>query len=306
MDAELLGNSAAVIVSMLWTACSIFFSSAGKRIGALSVNTIRISAAVGLLVTAHVILLGAFLPSATSGQWFYLGLSGIVGLAIGDIGYIGALVLIGPRRGVLLMSTAPIFAALAAYAMLGESLGAWALAGIAVTMSGVMLAVLDVNDPGDVQQLPRKKLALGYGLAVLGSICQGVGLVLSKYGMQGADGAEPVSPLSATLMRMLVGAATMWIVVIAFRRVGEIRKATKDRGAIGRTLAGTVTGPFLGVWLSMVAITNAQVGVAQTLMSLMPIMVIPVVWLVYRQKTGWRGVAGAAIAIAGVAMLFLV
>ncbi|MFH0816661.1 MAG: DMT family transporter [Methanobacteriota archaeon] len=306
MDSQLLGNGAAIIVSMLWTACSIFFSSAGKRIGALSVNTIRITAAVGLLLTAHVILMGALLPSATDGQWFYLGLSGIVGLAIGDIGYIGALVLIGPRRGVLLMSTAPIFAALAAYAMLGEALGAWALAGIAVTMSGVMLAVLDEKDPGEVQQIPRDKLALGYGLAVMGSVCQGVGLVLSKYGMQGADGAEPIDPLSATLMRMLVGAASMWTVVIVLRRLGEIRKATKDGGAIGRTLAGTVTGPFLGVWLSMVAISYTLTGVAQTLMSLMPIMVIPVVWIVYRQRTGWRGVVGAAVAIVGVAMLFLV
>jgi drug/metabolite transporter (DMT)-like permease len=41
-------------------------------------------------------------------------------------------------------------------------------------------------------------------------------------------------------------------------------------------------------------------------MSLMPIMVIPVVWVVYKQRTGWRGIAGACIAIAGVAMLFVV
>jgi drug/metabolite transporter (DMT)-like permease len=306
MEGELLGNTAAVIVSLLWTTCSILFSSAGKRIGALSVNTIRISAAVGLLLTAHVILVGALLPSATGSQWFYMGLSGLVGLAIGDIGYIGALVLIGPRRGVLLMSTAPIFAALAAYGMLGEALGVWALAGVAVTMSGVMMAVMDVNDPGEAQNLPRDKLAMGYGLAVLGSVCQGVGLVLSKYGMQGIDGAEPIGALPATLMRMLVGAASMWIIVLALGRVGEIRNGAKDRGAVGRTLTGAVTGPFLGVWLSMVAISNAPIGVAQTLMSLMPIMVIPVVWVVYKQRTGWRGIAGACIAIAGVAMLFVV
>jgi len=306
MDAELLGNGAAVIVSMLWTACSIFFSAAGKRIGAISVNTIRISAAVGLLCTTHLIIFGALLPNATGDQWLYLGLSGIVGLAIGDIGYIGALILIGPRRGVLLMSTAPIFAAVAGYAVLGEQIGAWALAGIAVTMSGVMLAVMDDSADGDGQKLPRRKLAIGYGLAVMGSACQGVGLVISKYGMQGIEGAERLNPLSAALMRMIVGAVCMWVGVLAFGRLWEIRKAAKDRRGIGLTLSGAVTGPFLGVWLSMVAVSYALTGVAQTLMSLMPIFVIPVVWLVYRQKTGWRGIVGAAIAIAGVAMLFLV
>ena len=69
MDHQLIGNGAAVIVSMLWTSCSIFFSSAGRRIGALSVNTFRITAAVGLLLTAHVILVGALLPAATDGSY---------------------------------------------------------------------------------------------------------------------------------------------------------------------------------------------------------------------------------------------
>jgi drug/metabolite transporter (DMT)-like permease len=305
MDSELLGNGAALVVSMLWTACSIFFSAAGKRIGAISVNTIRISAAVGLLTTAHLIFFGALLPSATEDQWLYLGLSGIIGLAIGDIGYIGALVLIGPRRGVLLMSTAPIFAAMAAYAVLGEEPGAWALAGIAVTMSGVTLAILDDHGNGEVHGLTQRKLAAGYGLAVMGSACQGVGLVISKYGMQGIEGAERIDPLSAALMRMLVGAACMWLGVLAFGRLHEIRKAAKDRRGVGLTFSGAVTGPFLGVWLSMVAVSYALTGVAQTLMSLMPVMVIPVVWFLYKQKTGWKGVAGACVAILGVAMLFM-
>ena len=276
MEPEMMGNVAAVVVSMLWTACSIFFSAAGKRIGAISVNTIRISAAVGLLGTAHLIWFGALLPAATGDQWFYLGLSGFIGLAVGDIGYIGALVLIGPRRGVLLMSTAPIFAAVAGYAMLGEQIGAWALAGIAVTMSGVMLAILDDGANGKPQELTKRQLTIGYGLAVMGSACQGV------------------------------GAAAMWVGVLAFGRLHEIRKATKDGRGVGLTFSGAITGPFLGVWLSMVAVSLALTGVAQTLMSLMPVMVIPVVWLLYKQGTGWRGIAGACIAIVGVAMLFIV
>jgi drug/metabolite transporter (DMT)-like permease len=305
MDGRLLGETAAVLTSVLWTACSIFFSSAGKRIGAISVNTIRITAAVGLLLAAHVVLVGALLPSATGEQWLYLGLSGLVGLALGDIGYIGALVLIGPRRGVLLMSTAPIFTAVLAYLALGEALGAWAIVGISVTIAGVMLAVLEEQDSTDPEALPRRKLAIGYSLAVLGSIGQGVGVVLSKQGMLGVEGAAELDPLPATLMRMLVGAASMWVGVALFRRLGEVGRAFDDRGAIGRTMAGAVTGPFLGVWLSMVAITYTFAGVAQTLMSLMPVMVIPVVWALYGQRTSWRGIAGAAIAIGGVAMLFL-
>ena len=60
--------------------------------------------AVGLLVIAHAILLGTILPLATNGQWFWMGMSGVVGLGIGDFGYFSALVTIGPRRSVLLMA----------------------------------------------------------------------------------------------------------------------------------------------------------------------------------------------------------
>ena len=128
----------------------------------------------------------------------------------------------------------------------------------------------------------------------------------SDYLVQGIEGAEPLDPLSAALMRMIVGAAAMWVGVLAFGRLHEIRKATKDGRGVGLTFSGAITGPFLGVWLSMVAVSLALTGVAQTLMSLMPVMVIPVVWLLYKQGTGWRGIAGACIAIVGVAMLFIV
>ena len=46
-------------------------------------------------------------------------------------------------------------------------------------------------------------------------------------------------------------------------------------------------------------------GMAATLGSLMPVFIIPVVYVLYRQKTSWRGVLGAVIAITGVAILML-
>jgi drug/metabolite transporter (DMT)-like permease len=52
-------------------------------------------------------------------------------------------------------------------------------------------------------------------------------------------------------------------------------------------------------------VADTQPGIAQTLMSLMPIFIIPVIWIIYREKTSWRGIAGALVAIIGVAILFL-
>lgn len=96
----------------------------------------------------------------------------------------------------------------------------------------------------------------------------------------------------------------MWLVLVAAGKVPELRSAFKSSKGMQLTLVAAFLGPFLGVTLSMVAVTYAEAGVAQTLMSLMPVMIIPVVWFLYKQRTSWRGILGALIAVVGVAILF--
>jgi drug/metabolite transporter (DMT)-like permease len=88
-------------------------------------------------------------------------------------------------------------------------------------------------------------------------------------------------------------------------KLPELRKALQNREGIKNTALGAFIGPFLGITLSMVAVTYTETGIAQTLMSLMPVLIIPTVWIVYRQKTSWRGIFGAIIAVIGVAILFV-
>jgi len=304
---HLIGETAAVCTSVLWTVTSIFFASASRKIGALSVNAYRIVVAVILLGSTHFIAFGTFEPSANNAQWFYMALSGIIGLALGDFGYFSSLALIGPRKGVLLMSMAPIFSALSAYLVLGEVLDLWAIIGIVVTLSGVSVAILEREDENADAPLPKRQKRLGVLFGLGGSLGQGIGLVISKYGMIAVadDPSAPLNPLSATLIRMLAAAFSIWLFVIVAGRLSRVIQSSKDGKAITRTLGGAATGPFLGVWLSMVAVTYTVAGVAATLMSLMPVMIIPVVWMIYKQRTSWRGILGAGIAVIGVAILFL-
>ncbi|MCI0497385.1 MAG: DMT family transporter, partial [Thermoplasmata archaeon] len=140
-----------------------------------------------------------------------------------------------------------------------------------------------------------------------GSAGQGIGFVVAKVGMvEAADpGADPLDPLSATLIRMVAACVFVWASLVVAGRVRKVLRARRDVFAMKRTFAGAVSGPFLGVWLSMVAVTYALAGVAATLMSLMPILVIPVVWALYRERTSMRGIIGALVAFSGVAVLFL-
>lgn len=301
----MIGESAALATSCLWTVSSLFFTSAGRKIGSLSLNAYRTVIAVGFLVVAHLILLRTILPSASGGQWFWMGMSGIVGLGIGDSGLFAAYVLIGPRRSVLLMALAPIFASLGAYLMLGEVLPTLAIIGIAITLAGVVLVILEGEERSGETRLSQKLKVYGVLLGLIAAIGQGVGLVLAKKGID-FNSAMTLNPLSATLMRMVLGAISVWVVMLLAGRLPELRRALNNNEGMRLTVAAAFIGPFLGVTLSMVAVTYAQTGVAQTLLSLMPVLIIPLVWIRYGQKTSWRGILGALVAVFGVAILFLI
>ena len=299
-----MGEWAAVLTSCLWTGSSILFTSAGKKIGFFSVNAYRSAMAVGLLVCAHAILLGSMLPVASNGQLFWMGLSGVVGLGVGDFGLFAAYVLIGPRRSVLVMASSPIFASVGAYLLLDEGFSPLSILGVAVTLTGIFVVLLEREEKSEEKIDSGRRKTWGAFSALIAAMGQGFGVVLSKKGMY-LGVSVPMNSLSAALIRMTVATVFVWTCALVWGKLPELRKAVKDREGMKFTAGGALIGPFLGMTLSMVAVAYAQAGIAQTLMSLAPIIIIPVVWVIYRERTNWRGIFGALIAVIGVAVLFL-
>jgi drug/metabolite transporter (DMT)-like permease len=299
-----MGESAAILTSCLWTGSSILFTSAGRKIGFFSVNAYRSAMAVGLLVCAHAVLLGSILPAASSGQWLWMGLSGIVGLGVGDFGLFAAYVLIGPRRSVLVMASSPIFASVGAYLILNETFSPLSIIGIAITLTGIVVVLLERGEKPEEKIDMGKRKTWGVFAALVAAMGQGFGVVLSKKGMYlGVDVA--MNPLSAALIRMTLATLFVWTCALFLGKLPELHKAAKDREGMKYAAGGALIGPFVGMTLSMVAVAYAQAGVAQTLMSLAPIIIIPVIWVIYKERTNWRGIFGAVIAVIGVAILFL-
>jgi drug/metabolite transporter (DMT)-like permease len=233
-----------------------------------------------------------------------MGLSGIVGLGIGDMGLFAAYVTIGPRRSLLMMALAPIFAAATAYLMLGETIPELALVGIAVTLVGVVVVILESDAQGGYEAMAGRKKAYGVVFGLVAGMGQGVGLVLAKIGIY-LNPAIILDPISATLMRLLLGAAFVWAVALVSGRLSGVFRAIRNREGMKNTIAASFVGPYLGITLSMVAATYTEVGIAQTLLSLMPVMIIPMVWITQRQRTSLRGILGAVVAVVGVAIIFL-
>jgi drug/metabolite transporter (DMT)-like permease len=300
-----LGESAALATAFAWSLCARAFAGAGLRIGSVAVNHLRLVAGVLLLTLMHAVLIGGWPAAGMSREALFLFvLSGVVGLTLGDAALFRAWVLIGPARGTLVMTTAPAWAAFMAAAFLGERLPPIGWTGIAVTLAGVVLAVTgrETGRSAGGVAATQRQVWLGLGLAGLGALGQAGGVVLAKPAL--AD----VPALSGTWVRMLAAMLALWLVTgvrcsLRGSRPAWWDRALADRRGLLLTLAGTIAGPSIGVWLSLVATKHAEVGVAATLMSITPVFVMLSDWLAEGRRPRPRERAGTAVAIAGVALL---
>ncbi len=287
------GELAALATATCWAVTSIVFAEAARRIGALRVNLLRLPVAL-LLLSLALLTVDRPLASLTPPRWAYLTASAALGLLAGDLAFFAALRHLGARLASLLMALAPVFAAFAGRLLLGELLGWRALSGIAVTLAGVTWVAAERGAAGQSSRRLR-----GVALGTAGAACQGVGLVLAKLGMAGE-----VAPLAATWVRIGVATALLWLLTAASGRLRRKEVFLAARRAWRQVVSGAFFGPFLGVWLSLIAASITDVGVAATLMATTPVLVIPLVMALEGYRPSWRAVAGTVLAVIGVGLLF--
>jgi drug/metabolite transporter (DMT)-like permease len=292
-----LGEGAALLTSLCWSLNSVCFTVAGRRVGSASVNLGRLIMAWLAMVVVHLVVYGSLFPLQAGGARLgWLGVSGLIGFALGDAVLFEAFVLLGARLTMLLMTLSPLFSALLAWVFLGQSLSLPKLLAMAITLGGIAWVVWGDGDSEAHPQL-RRGILLGIG----GALGQSVGLLCSKYGLAGG-----FPPISANLIRVTAGLVGL---LLYFGVRGQIRTTLatlRDGRATAFIGLGALTGPVLGVVLSLVAIAKAPLGVAATLMSLSPILLLPVSHFVFKEKVGGHAILGTLLALAGAAALFFV
>lgn len=298
-----LGEIAALTTSVLWSTTSTFFTMASRRVGSMVLNRTRLVLAVLLAAIAHWLFYQTPFPvGAEPERWFWLTISGIVGLVLGDAFLYQAFIWIGPRLSMLMMSLAPVIAALEAWVFLQETLNLVQILGIIVTLSGIGWVVMEGRGRRRSPQPEDRNYLLGILFGLAAAAGQATGLILAKKGLAGDFPA-----LSGTLIRMIAAAGTLWIVTIVSGQArATIRQLVDRPQAFKYIIAGTFTGPFLGVTFSLIAVQNTQVGVASTLMALPPVLLLPISYFFFQERFGWQAVTGTALAIGGVALLFMV
>ncbi len=298
------GEIAGILTAVFWTITSLAFESAGKKVGSLAVNLIRLVMALFFIGIYSWIARGFFFPTdATVFQWKWLALSGLIGFVIGDLLLFQAFVVIGARISMLMMALAPPFTALISWFILGEIMSAMNLLGMTITLSGIVIVILKrerVEQNGQmIKKLKASYSVQGILLAIGGAMGQATGLVISKKGMGDYDA------FSATQIRVLTGIVGFAILFIFMKRWPRVWAALQNRSAMKRISLGAFFGPFLGVSFSLLAVQHTQAGIAATLMAISPVLIIPPAIFLFGEKVNWKEISGAIITVAGVALFFL-
>lgn len=293
-----IGETAALATAFCWVITALMFESAGKKVGSLSVNLIRLVMAFVFLSIFNLFWRGlAFPTDASSSAWLWLSISGLIGFVIGDLFLFQAYVLIGSRVSMLIMSSVPPMTAITGYLMMGEKITLIDFFGMMITIVGISIVILTKGDKEKGVQLAHSVKGLLY--AFIGAMGQAFGLVFSKFGMQ------DYNPFAATQIRIVIAIVGFMIVISVLKKWPELKSALKDHRSLSKIGIGSLFGPFIGVSLSLLAIQHAPTGIVSTITSITPILIIPPAILIFKEKVHAKEIFGAFISLIGIALLFV-
>lgn len=302
-----IGELISIGVAFSWTATALLSEFGSKRLGNLTLNVLRMLLALLFSFILFLVVTGNPLPAGASTEacgWMLL--SGLVGYVIGDFCLFQCYIIIGSRFGQLFMTLAPLSAALMAWMMLGQELTLMSLIAMMITLSGIAISILG---RGEHHRLSLNLPLSGVLYAAGAAVCQGVGLVLSKIGMNHFDivAGTPdwLIPFSANFFRCIAGFIGFLILLYLRKGFKPLGQALHDRKGLTVATATTIFGPFVGVGFSLMAVQYTAAGIASTLMAMTPIIILlPSHWL-FGERITWRAIIGAVISVVGVSLFFL-
>ena len=244
-------------------------------------------------------------------QVAYLAASGVFGIFIASTAYISSIFTLGPRLALLVFSLTSPFALVMGYVFLGETVGSAKLAGVALVIGGIVLAIL-FGRPAKAQPegifptppiekpvLPVKQMTMpvGLGFGLIAALGQAAGALVARPVM-----ASGVNPCAAMAIRTGVS-TVLFLLLVLVPLPGNGKRPKPSARTLTIGISGALIGTGMGMSLLMAALASGQVGIVSTLSSLSPVLVLPMVWLRTGYKPSAPAWAGALLAFAGTSLI---
>jgi drug/metabolite transporter (DMT)-like permease len=285
---EFRGQLAALSAAFIWACVSLYYTKLGKQVSPMMLNLSK--GIVALLLFAVTIgVRGEEFPQVPMQTWVLLGLSGAVGIGLGDTAFFACLNAWGARRTLLMDSLSPGMTTVLSWLFLQEHLGELHLLGIALAISGVSIVVGD-QSAGKVEPNDRLR-GLVYGCLFV--LAQAMGVILSRAALAGS----PISPLWSTTTRLTAG-----VIVLILWALSAKPKQKWTARVIQSIAVTAFFSTYLGIWLQQTSLKFAPAAIAQSLSSMGPVFILLIGWCLGEQ-VNWRAWVGVGIALSGVILL---
>jgi drug/metabolite transporter (DMT)-like permease len=294
------GELAAGLAAGIWAGSAMFYGQIGRQISPLVLNLSKGLLAIGYLAITMALTGDSFqLPMKALGL---LLLSGLVGIALGDTVFFGALNRVGARLTLLINTLSPVATALLANVFLGEKLRPWSYLGICLAIGGIAGVISDQTvdrfSSRDAALVGRsRQYWLGIGFGVISALANSAASVLSRQAMS----AQDLSPVATTFWRLVAGTIGILVLLAGQKKRPSLKLSSQTWSQLG---AVAFFSTYLGISLQQTALKFTAAGIAQTIGATSPLFVLGIdCWR--GEKIGWRSVGYGILSIGGVSLLFV-
>jgi drug/metabolite transporter (DMT)-like permease len=287
----------ALAAALCWAIGSLFSARSASRMGTIGFNRWRLVFACSVL----------WLAVGVGGRWSPLGwsdaallsLSGFIGICVGDTALFACMNRLGPRRSGVLFACHSLFSALLAWWLLGETLWGAALVGGVLLVGGVMVAVVWGRRDSEqhIWEATRGRLLVGVALGLTAALCQAVATLMLKPLM-----AAGVDAVTGSAVR-LSAALALHVVVRALRYPPAQLNAPLQLADLRNTFFSAAIAMGLGMTLLLLALQNGQANLVGMFSSVSPVLLLPMLWVVYRARPATGAWWGAGMAVAGTTLI---
>lgn len=298
-----LAELSGLVAALCWTISSLMAPGLIQRFGTMRFNTVRI-------MIASVILLFISLVTQrfNASLWLHADLiilSGVLGIFLGDTMLFTAVHRLGPRRtGVIFATNAPM-SILLGWLFLNEHLSLNQLFACGLVLSGVVIAILfGKRQSLHAWEQTKGKLSVGILMALGGALGQASGALLSKPAL--LDGADPIA---VSALRVTTGAVALMLAYGLFYRHRQPEHAIPfsqltRQDFIGIAALATI-GMVIGMSVLVWGVGNANVGIVTTLSAVVPVLILPGLWITTGQRPTFGAWLGAILVVTGAALIIL-
>jgi drug/metabolite transporter (DMT)-like permease len=294
-----IGIYAALGSAASWALGSVLFKPFGKSLSSLAMVLAKEFLSV-LLLLVPMLLLG----------WQQLGweplglliLSGLLGIALGDAFFFAALRHLSPLALVLLSTLGQALTVVLAMALRIDALTPTMICSLALVTGGVAIVLYEKISTNEGASSPR---GIVYG--TISVVCMSIATLVAKQAFVTASLADDAAlglTLQATFIRTLAGAMGVFGLGLAMGRLPAWVMPFQNRRLALVFFVAVLVVTYGGFWLSLVAVKNLKVSVANTLNATEPLFTAVLAAALLKERLNWKITLGTIMSVSGIVWLF--